>query len=93
MSSLTNNLAGTAYDHTASLGYNAAGQLDTPSKSNDAYAWAGHYNIDRVSSASGLSQLKPAAPCGGETSVPTLNYDTRGNLITSGSRAALGLNN
>ena len=85
LSSLTSNLAGTAFDQTTTFGYNPASQLDTLSKSNDAYAWAGHYNIDRVSSGNGLNQLTPATPGGGQTSVPTLNYDTRGNLITSGT--------
>jgi hypothetical protein len=85
LSSLTSNLAGTAYDQTTSFGYNPAGRFDTLSKSNDAYAWAGHYNIDRVSSGNGLNQFKPATPSGGQTSVPTLNYDARGNLITSGT--------
>jgi RHS repeat-associated protein len=84
-SSLTSNLFGTAYDQATTFGYNPANQLDTLSKTNDAYACNGHYNIDRVSSGIGLNQLKPATPTVGQTSVPTLTYDLRGNLITSGT--------
>ncbi|MBL0924489.1 MAG: hypothetical protein IBJ12_08495 [Sphingomonadaceae bacterium] len=38
LQTLTSNLAGTANDQTATLGYNPAGQLDTLSKSNTGYA-------------------------------------------------------
>lgn len=78
LQSLTSNLAGTAQDQTATFGYNPASQIDTLTKSNDAYAWGGHYNVDRLYGSNGLNQLTNA----GATS---LGYDARGNLVTSGS--------
>ena len=78
LSSLVQDLGGTGNDQTTSFGYNPASQLDTVSKSNDAYAWAGHYNIDRPYVANGLNQLTAA----GATSI---GYDGRGNLASSGS--------
>lgn len=78
LTSLVQDLGGTGQDQTTSFGYNPASQLDTVSKSNDAYAWAGHYNIDRPYLANGLNQLTSA----GATS---LSYDGRGNLSNSGT--------
>lgn len=78
LQTLTQNLTGTAQDQTATLTYNPAGQIDSLSKSNDAYAWAGHYNVDRLYGSNGLNQLTTA----GATS---LGYDPRGNLTSSGS--------
>lgn len=85
LATLSSDLAGTGYDQTATFGYNPASQIDTLSKSNDAYAWGGHYNVDRVSAGNGLNQFTAATPSSGQTSVPTLGYDARGNLTSSGS--------
>lgn len=87
ISSLSSNLSGTAYDQTTTFGYNPAGQLDTLTKSNDAYAWLGHYNVDRVSRGNGMNQLKPETAGSGQISVPSLGYDALGNLITSGTNS------
>ena len=87
LATLTSDLGGTSGDQTATFGYNPASQIDTLTKSNDGYAWTGHYNTDRVSAGNGLNQLKPATPGGGQTSVPTLTYDTRGNLAAIGNAA------
>ncbi len=46
-------------------------------RSNDSYAWSGHFNVDRSYTANGLNQLTAA----GATS---LGYDARGNLTSSG---------
>lgn len=78
MASLTNNLAGSSYDSTTSFAYNPASQIASQTRSNDAYAWTGHYNIDRNYTANGLNQLTNA---GGTA----LGYDARGNLTSSGS--------
>ena len=75
---LTQNLAGTAYDFTHTFGYNPAGQIASVTRSNDSYAWQGHYNVDRPYTVNGLNQVTAA----GTTS---LGYDGRGNLISSGS--------
>lgn len=78
LQTLTQNLAGAAQDQTATLTYNPANQIDGPSKSNDAYAWAGHYNVDRLYGSNGLNQLTSAG-------ATALGYDDRGNLTSSGS--------
>lgn len=84
-STLVTNLTGTANDQSTTITYNPSNQIDSLTKSNAAYAWNGHYNIDRVSSGNGLNQLKPETQGAGQVSVPTLNYDGRGNLIASGT--------
>jgi RHS repeat-associated protein len=58
--------------------YNPAGQLTEIVRYNDAYAWAGHYNIDRLYGSNGLNQLTSAGAA-------SLGYDARGNLTQSGS--------
>jgi len=78
LSSLTNNLSGTSSDQTITFTYNPASQIASQTRSNDAYAWTGHYNVDRSYTANGLNQLTAA---GGTA----LTYDARGNLTGSGS--------
>ncbi|ALJ11563.1 RHS repeat domain-containing protein [Sphingopyxis macrogoltabida] len=79
LSSLTQNLAGTASDLTiGSITYNAASQIVSQQRSNDAYAWTAHYNVDRSYVANGLNQTTSA----GGTAI---GYDTRGNLTSSGT--------
>jgi RHS repeat-associated protein len=82
LSSLDSNLPGTANDQSAAFTYNPAGQIDTLTKSNNAYAWNGHYNIDRPYTANGLNQLITA---GAGTGALSFTYDARGNLTASGS--------
>ena len=60
------------------VSYNPASQITGITRSNDAYAWSGHYNFDRNYTANGLNQYTVS----GATS---LGYDGRGNLISSGS--------
>lgn len=78
LSSLTQDLASTAQDLTLGFSYNPASQISSNTRSNDAYAWGGHYNVDRSYTANGLNQLTAA----GST---LLGYDARGNLTSSGS--------
>jgi hypothetical protein len=47
-------------------------------RSNDLYAWTGHYNITRPYGTNGLNQLTSAG-------ATALGYDGRGNLTSSGS--------
>jgi hypothetical protein len=77
---LSQDLGGGAHDQTATLGYNPAGQIDTLTKSNDAYAWGSHYNINRAYGTNGLNQLTSAG-------ATALGYDGRGNLTTSASNS------
>ncbi|WP_338445660.1 RHS repeat-associated core domain-containing protein [Pelagerythrobacter marensis] len=78
LSSIVANLAGTSADNTRGFTYNPAGQLTQTTQSNDAYAFDGLYNVDRVYTVNGRNQLTSA---GGVT----LSYDTRGNLTNSGT--------
>jgi RHS repeat-associated protein len=81
LSSFTQNLTGTVQDLTVgSFTYNPASQITGYSRSNDSYAWRGHYNVNRSYGTNGLNQLTSA----GSTA---LGYDLRGNLIASGSNA------
>ncbi|MEP2103950.1 MAG: RHS repeat-associated core domain-containing protein [Parasphingorhabdus sp.] len=77
LASLTNNLSGSAHDLTSSFAHNSAGQITQHTQSNDAYAWEGHYNIDRPYTVNGLNQYTLSG-----TLTPT--YDARGNLISEG---------
>jgi hypothetical protein len=77
-STITNNLSGTANDQTATFTYNPASQINTLTKTNNAYAWNGHYNVDRPYVANGLNQHVSAG------TLP-LTYDARGNLTASGT--------
>ncbi|EZP56494.1 YD repeat-containing protein [Sphingomonas sp. RIT328] len=77
LTSLTQDLAGSAWDQTYGFTYNAAGQILTRSSSNDSYAWTGAANVDRSYAVNGLNQYTSA---GGTT----FGYDARGNLTNSG---------
>lgn len=80
LSTLANDLNGgtTTHDLTQSFTYNPASQIASAARGNDAYAWGGHYNVDRSYTANGRNQLTAA---GGTA----LGYDARGNLTSSGS--------
>lgn len=80
LSSLTQNLGGTSGDVTTSFAYNPASQITSRTQNNDAYAWGGHYNVDRNYTLNGLNQ---ATAAGGTL----LGYDGRGNLTSSGSNS------
>lgn len=84
LKSYAQDLAGNANDLTVNgpgLGgtaivYNPASQLTGLTRSNDLYAWTGHYNVSRAYGTNGLNQLTSAGPA-------TLGYDGRGNLTSS----------
>src|ERR1044072_7983209 len=78
LSQLVHNPAGTSYDLTIDLSYNPASQIASTTRSNDAYAWGGHYAIDRNYAANGLNQYTAA---GGAS----FSYDSRGNLTSAGT--------
>jgi RHS repeat-associated protein len=85
LASIASNLAGSAQDVTASFTYNPASQLDSVTKSIDAYAYTPIPAQDVVSAANGLNQLTTATPGAGQTSVPGISYDARGNLTSIGA--------
>ena len=78
LASIAQNLNGTTYDATTTFGYTPASQIASQTRTNDAYAWGGYYNVARGYTSNGLNQLTAA----GATS---LGYDARGNLTSSGS--------
>ncbi|WP_294092784.1 hypothetical protein [Sphingomonas sp.] len=47
LASLSQDMSGSTYDFTHSFTYNPAGQIASNTRSNDLYAWAGHFNVDR----------------------------------------------
>lgn len=60
------------------LTYNPASQVLTAARTNDAYAWTGAGNFDRLYTVNGLNQYSAAGTTG-------LGYDANGNLTTSGT--------
>ncbi|WP_310249210.1 RHS repeat-associated core domain-containing protein [Sphingopyxis sp. BE259] len=82
LQTLTNNLGGSATTHdlTQTFAYNPAGQIASVARSNDAYAWQAHYNIDRAYIADGLNRIMNV----GSTA---FGYDGRGNLTSDGTNS------
>jgi RHS repeat-associated protein len=80
LASLTNDLGGsaTAHDLSQTFTHRASGQTASVTRSNDAYAWQAHYNIDRSYTIDGLNRIMNAGGWG-------FTYDLRGNLIGDGS--------
>ena len=65
-------------DHSESISTERRPQHHSNCKTNNAYAWNGHYNVDRPYVANGLNQLTAAGAL-------ALTYDARGNLTASGT--------
>ncbi len=79
LSATTQDLSGTTSDVTiGAITYNPASQITSQVKSNDSYAWTGHYDVSRAYTVNGLNQLTTAG-------ATALGYDGRGNLTTSGT--------
>lgn len=78
ISSIVHNMAQTAGDVTLTSTHNAAGQIKTGQRDNEAYSFSGNYNIVRGYAVNSLNQYTSASDL-------TLNYDGRGNLIHSGN--------
>lgn len=77
LQTLTDDLAGTASDRTATFTHNPAGQIINRTSSNDAYTWTDPFNVSRTYAANGLNQYTASG-----TIAPT--YDGRGNLTSAG---------
>jgi len=76
----TNDLASTASDLTQTFAYNPASQIASVTRSNDLYAWTGHFNQNDASTANGLNQI-------GNVGVKTITHDTKGNITGVGTDA------
>jgi hypothetical protein len=74
------NLSGTAQDVQFTYGRNPAGQIAAVTRNNDAYAWGGHYAVNRAYTTNGLNQYSAAGSAG-------FSYDANGNLVSDGSTA------
>lgn len=61
---------------------NPASQIASESRDNDAYAWAGHANVDRSYTTNGLNQYTAAGAA-------AFCYDANGNLTADGSSVYL----
>jgi RHS repeat-associated protein len=73
------DLASTANDLTQTFAYNPASQITSVTRSNDLYAWTGHYNQNDSSTANGLNQI------GNVGLTKTVTYDNRGNITAVGT--------
>ena len=82
LDTLSNNLGGSAMTHdlAQTFSYNPASQIASVSRSNDAYAWQAHYNVDRSYTIDGLNRIMNI----GSTA---FTYDGRGNLTNDGTNA------
>jgi YD repeat-containing protein len=80
LSSVSDDLAGSAADRSTLHSYNPAGQLVSLTRNNDAYAWGGHYAASRAYATNGLNQYTAA---GGAS----FAYDANGNLASDGANA------
>ncbi len=79
LATLSHDLSGSSHDVTSSFAYNPASQITTWSRSNDAYAWNGHFNLNRSYSVNGLNQLTAEG-------ATTFSYDGRGNLTRQAAK-------
>ncbi len=78
LSNISTGLVGSSYDSTTSFARNAASQITSSSRTNDAYAWTGAVNTDRGYTANGLNQYTAAGPA-------SFTYDANGNLTSDGT--------
>lgn len=78
LASLSHDLAGTTADVTLSFSYNPASQIVGNTRSNDAYAWAGHGSGTTSSSVNGLNQLTVSG-------TGSRSHDSKGNAIFDGA--------
>jgi RHS repeat-associated protein len=78
LSQLTNDLSGTTSDLTETFAYNPAFQVTGTTRSNDAYAWTGHYNENTNTATNGLNEIVTSGS-------KSFAYDSNGNLTSDGT--------
>jgi YD repeat-containing protein len=79
LTSLTHDIGGTTNDLTiGTITNNPASQIVSAPRSNDAYAWTGATNVNRLYTSNGLNQYTAAGPV-------SFTYDTNGNLAGDGT--------
>ena len=82
--SANNHLIGGVAGQGTPIAYTPSSQLASITRSNDAYAWTGAYNVDRSYTTNGLNQYTAASPAGAGIPV-SFGYDAKGNLTSSGA--------
>ncbi|HEY5721886.1 MAG TPA: RHS repeat-associated core domain-containing protein [Allosphingosinicella sp.] len=82
LNSLADTFSGGTGNTTSTFSHNPASQINSTTRSNDSYAWNGHYNVNRGYTTNGLNQYTAAGTTG-------LLYDGNGNLRQSGATAYL----
>ena len=80
LSTLTNNLPANTWNNQWSFGYNPAGQIINWTRSNDMFAFAAIFNVNRPYTANGLNQYTGAGSV-------SFSYDANGNLTGDGVNA------
>ena len=80
LNSLADAFTGGTGNVSRGFAFNAANQITSRSRDNDAYAWNGAYNVNRGYSVNGLNQY---AAAGGAT----FSYDANGNLTSDGANS------
>jgi RHS repeat-associated protein len=79
LTAMAQDLTSSTNDLTiGTITYSPASQMIATPRSNDLYAWTGHYNVNRDYTANGLNQYFTAGPA-------NFTYDSRGNLTSDGS--------
>lgn len=78
VNSASRNLGGTSGDVSYNFSFNPASQIVRKVISNDSYAFAGRYNVNRGYAVNGLNQYVSAGSA-------TFTYDANGNLTSDGS--------
>jgi RHS repeat-associated protein len=76
----TNDLASTANDLAQTFSYNPASQIGSVTRSNDLYAWTGHFDRNDSSTPNGLNQI-------GNVGAKTVTHDAKGNITAVGTDA------
>ena len=71
--------AAPASNHSQTFTYNPASQIAIVTRSNDAYAWNGHYNRNDSATVNGLNQMAAQGAL-------SLTHDLRGNITGVGSK-------
>jgi RHS repeat-associated protein len=78
LTGLAHDLPGSGADVTFGYSYAPSGQMTQATRTNDAYAWGGHYNFNRSYTSNGLNQYTASGSV-------TPSYDANGNLTSDGS--------
>jgi RHS repeat-associated protein len=82
LATLTDAFSGATGNTTSTFSYNPASQISGVTRTNDLYAWNGHYNVNRPYTTNGLNQYSAAGSL-------NLQYDANGNLTQSGATSYL----